>query len=85
MNECMWNHLLENMLATQTQKRIGDFFSGGNSAKQENQQLGETDGEKQSVDGNAEKSYEKKNSNWVATKASISLASLPRCKKIDDV
>ena len=48
------------MLATQTQKRIGDFFSGGNSAKQENQQLGETDGEKQSVDGNAEKSYEKK-------------------------
>ena len=34
MNECDGNQLLETMLATQTQKRIGDFFSGGNSAKQ---------------------------------------------------
>ena len=42
-----------------------------------NQQSGETDGEKQSADGNAEKWY----TNWVATKASISLASLRRCKK----
>ena len=47
-----------------------------------NQQLGETKGEKESADGNAEKSYE----NWVATKAWISLALLRRCKKtIDDV
>ena len=50
----------------------------------ENQQSGETDGEKQSAYGNAEKWYAK-NSNWVATKALISLALLRRCKKIDDM
>ena len=53
------NQLLENMSA-QTQKQIGDFFSGGNSAKQaKTQQSGETDCEKQSADGKARKSYAK--------------------------
>ena len=33
MNKCDENQLLENMSATQTQKQMGDFFSGGNSAK----------------------------------------------------
>ena len=32
MNECNGNQLFENM--SQTQERIGDFFSGRNSAKQ---------------------------------------------------
>ena len=70
-------------MSAQTQKRIGDFFSGGNSAKQaKTQQSRETDGEKQSADGKARILYAKKR---LATKASISLASLRRCKKIDDV
>ena len=61
MNECDGNQLLENLSATYTQKRIGDFFSGGNSAKQvKTQQSDETDGEKQSADGKARKSYAKK-------------------------
>ena len=34
MNKCNGNQLLENMSAPQTQKQFGDFFSGGNSAKQ---------------------------------------------------
>ena len=51
MNECDGNQLLENMSVTQTLKQIGNFFSGGNSAKQaKTQQWGETDGEKQSAE-----------------------------------
>ena len=64
MNECDRNQLLENMSATQTQKPINVFFSGRNSAKQaKTQQSGETNGEKQSADGKAGKSYAKKISN----------------------
>ena len=55
-----WEPAVENMSATQTQKRIVDFFSGGNSAKQaKTQQSGETSGEK-SADEKAGKSYVKK-------------------------
>ena len=61
MNECDGNQQLENMSATQTQKRINDFFFWQKFRQtSENQQSGETDGEKQSADGNAEKSYAKK-------------------------
>ena len=66
-NECDGNQVLENISATLTQKRIGDFFSGGNSAKQaKTQQSGETDCEKQSADAKARKSYAKKNqTDWL--------------------
>ena len=85
MKECNGNQLLENMSATQTQKQITDFFSGRNSAKQ-----AKTSNRMKPMVKNNQlmemlRNGMQKNSNRVVTKASISLASLRRCRKIDDV
>ena len=57
MNKYDGNQLLENMLATNTENNSVISFLAEICQTSKNQQSGETDGEKESADGNAEKLY----------------------------
>ena len=80
MNECDGNQLLENMLATQTQNQIGDFFCGGNSAKQ-----AKTSNLVKPMVKNNQLMEMLRNSNWVVQKPQFHWLCYDHANKNDDM